>query len=73
MLTMNVIEPAETELASPVLIAPKKNETVRLFADYKKPKTVRVRDSYTFPRIIAFIDFLVKVQFFSTLDTNIDN
>lgn len=47
MLEMNPSEPAQTEWASSVQFALKKDGTLRLCIDYRKGNAVTVRDSYS--------------------------
>lgn len=56
MLRMRVIEPAQTEWASPIVFVPKKDGTLRLCVGYRRPNVLTVRDSYTIPWIDECID-----------------
>jgi hypothetical protein len=70
MLPAGVIEPATSESASPVLIIPKPDGSMRFCIDYRRLNTVTVRASYPLPRMDECIDSLVGASVFSTLDCN---
>ena len=70
MLQAGVIEPATSQWASPVVLVPKKDNTLLFCVDYRKLNTVTQRDSYPLPRMDDFIDFLTDVTIFTTLDCN---
>lgn len=70
LLRMDVIEPAQTEWASPIVFAPKKDGSLRFSVEYRKLNTVNVRDSYPIPRMDECIDSLGQATIFTTLDAN---
>ena len=70
MLTAGVIEPATTEWASPVVLVPKTDGTLRFCVDYRKLNALTVKDSYPLPRIDECLDTLGDAAIFSTLDCN---
>jgi hypothetical protein len=70
MLKAGVIEPARSEWASPVVLAPKPDGSTRFCIDYRKLNAVTVRDSYPLPRMDECIDSLGDASVFSTLDCN---
>ena len=70
MLAAEVIEPAQSEWASPIVIAPKKDGTPRFCIDFGKLNEVTIRDSYPIPRMDDFIDSLGDSTVYSTLDAN---
>ena len=49
MLSAGVIEPATTKWASPVVIVPKSDGTLRFCVDYRKLNALKVKDSYRIP------------------------
>ena len=67
-LEADVIEPAQSEWAAPVLFAPKKDGKLRFCIDYRKLNGMTVRDSYPLPRMDECIDSLGDAQIFTTLD-----
>lgn len=70
MQEIKLIEPKQTESASPVVFVPKKEEEIGFCPDYRKLNAATVRDSYPLPRMDECLDFLVNAETFSTLDEN---
>ena len=70
MLRQGVIEPATSEWASPVVLVPKTDGTLRFCVDYRKLNTLTVKDTYPLPRIEECLDSLGDAVIFSTLDCN---
>ena len=70
MMEVDVIEPAVSEWAAPIVFAPKKDGSLRFCIDYRRLNAVTIRDSYPIPRMDECIDSLGDTQVFSTLDCN---
>lgn len=70
MQDMGVIEPCSSEWASPIVLVPKSDGTMRFCIDYRKLNERTVRDSYPLPRMDDCLDSLGEAQYFSTLDCN---
>jgi hypothetical protein len=70
MLRAGVIEPDTSEWASPVVLVPKPDGSMRFCIDYRRLNTVTVRDSYPLPRMDECIDSLGDARVFSALDCN---
>lgn len=65
MLSIKVIEPAQTELMLLVVFAPKREGSALFFVDYHRLNAAKGRDLYLLPRIDDFVDCLGDAQFFS--------
>ena len=70
MRSMGVIEPSTVEWASPVVMVPKPDGSVRFCIDYRKLNLMAVKDAYPIPRMDECIDSLGDARVFSTLDCN---
>ena len=70
MLEAEVIVPTTSEWASPVILVPKPDKSLRFCVDYRKLNSVTKRDSYPMPRMDECIDSLGSANIFSTLDCN---
>ena len=63
-LAAGVIEPAQSEWASPVLLAPKKDGTMRFCIDFRRLNSATLPDTYPLPRMDDFIDSLSHAKVF---------
>ena len=70
MLDEGVIEPSESEFASPVLLVPKPDGTKRFCVDYRRLNALTVKDSYPLQRMDECLDSLGNAEWFTTLDAN---
>ncbi|CAF0888235.1 unnamed protein product [Rotaria sordida] len=68
MLQGNVIVSSKSPWASPVILAPKKDGTLRFCIDYRKLNAMTICDAYPIPRIDDTLDSLQEAKFISTLD-----
>lgn len=69
-LALGVIEPSQSEWATPVLLVPKPDGTKRFCVDYRRPNLLTVKDSYPLPRMDDCIDSLGSAKYFTLLDAN---
>ena len=63
-----VVQPSTSPWASPVVLVPKKDGTLRFCVDYRRLNSVTRKDVYPLPRIDDILDALGGTQYFSTLD-----
>ncbi|XP_048039104.1 uncharacterized protein LOC125263947 [Megalobrama amblycephala] len=68
MLEMGVIEESSSNWASPIVLVPKTDGSVRFCVDYRKVNTVSKFDAYPMPRVDELLDRLGTARFYSTLD-----
>lgn len=73
MLSQNVIEPAQTEWAAPIVFAPKKDGSLRICVNYRILSSLTRRYSYPIPRMDECIGSPGEATVFSTLDANSGN
>ncbi len=64
MLELGVIEESHSDWASPIVLVPKMDGSVRFCVDYRRVNAVSKFDAYTMPRV----DELGVAHFYSTLD-----
>ncbi|XP_051724240.1 uncharacterized protein LOC127498671 isoform X1 [Ctenopharyngodon idella] len=68
MLDMGVIEESNSNWASPIVLVPKTDGSVRFCVDYRKVNAVSKFDAYPMPRVDELLDRLGTARFYSTLD-----
>ncbi len=68
MLEMGVIEESHSDWASPIVLVPKTDGSVRFCMDYRKVNAVSKFDAYPMPRVDELLDRLGTARFYSTLD-----
>ena len=68
MIKEGVIEPANSEWASPMVIIHKKDDTICLCVDYRRLNAVTHRDAYPMPRMEEILDQVGQAKYITTLD-----
>ena len=68
MKDKNIVSPSNSPWASPIVLVPKKDGSIRLCIDYRKVNEVTRKDAYPIPRIDDTLDTLAGAKWFSTLD-----
>lgn len=66
MIAAGVTEPTNTEWASPVLLALKKDDTIRFCIYYRNLNLVTVRNAYLIAHMADCIDSLCDASIFTT-------
>ncbi|CAM4532736.1 unnamed protein product [Lepidochelys kempii] len=68
MLDLGVIQPSASPWASPVVLVPKKDGSVRFCVDYRKLSAITVSDAYPMPRPDELLDKLGGARYLTTMD-----
>ena len=68
MLQKDIIQPSSSLWASPIILVPKKDGSLRLCIDYRKLNSVTRKDAYPLPRVDNTLEALSGSKWFSTLD-----
>ena len=68
MLKEGVIEPCVSKWASPMVIIKKKDDTIRLYVDYRRLNAETMMDAYPMPRIDDILDQVGQTKYITTLD-----
>ncbi len=68
MLEMGVIEESHSDWASPIVLVPKTDGSVRFCVDYRKVNAVSKFEAYPMPRVDELLDRLGTARIYSTLD-----
>ena len=68
MLHKDIIQPSQSPWASPIVLARKKDGSVRFCVDYRKVNEVTRKDAYPLLRINDTLETLSDSKIFSTLD-----
>ena len=69
-LKTGVIEPGCSEWASPVVLSPKSDVSLRFCVDYRRLNALTVKETYPLPGMDECLDSLGEANFLTTLDCN---
>ena len=68
LLNRGIIQPSQSDYASPIVLVRKKSGALRLCVDYRRLNAKTRRDAYPLPRIEESLDALGGAWYFSTID-----
>lgn len=68
LLNHGLVEQSESEWASPCILVPKSDNTMRMCTDYRRVNALTRADSFPLPRIDDIIDSVGKAPFVTKLD-----
>ena len=68
LLKNGLAKPSKSPWASPSLLVPKEDGSMRLCTDFRKVNSVTVRDCYPLPRIDDIIDSVGKAKYVTKID-----
>lgn len=68
MLQLGIIRPSMSPWASPVVIVPKPDGTIRFCVDYRKVNKVTKMDAYPIPSMERMIEKVASAKYISTID-----
>ena len=68
MITNGIVEQPDEPWSSPVVLAKKKDGSLRFCVDYRKVNVITRKDAYPFPRVDDTLDTLGESKPFTTLD-----
>ncbi|KAJ8050863.1 hypothetical protein HOLleu_04222 [Holothuria leucospilota] len=68
MLELGIIEPTTSTYASPIVVVPKPDGSVRVCTDYRRLNSKSKFDPYVMPRVDDILDKVGNAKFITTLD-----
>lgn len=68
MLDKGIITPSTSPWASPIVLVPKKDGSLRLCVDYRRVNQVTTPDPFPMPHMEDMLDDVGSAQYISTLD-----
>lgn len=68
MLELGVIEPSKSEWSSPIVIIPKKDDTLRICIDFRKLNAQSRFYAYPMPHIDGLLERIGQAKYIITLD-----
>ena len=68
MQDRGIVQPSVSPWASPVVLVPKKDGSLRFCVDYRRLNALTKKDVYPLPRLDDIVDILGDVKYFTMLD-----
>ena len=68
MQDRGIVQPSVSPWASPVVLVPKKDGSLRFCVDYRRLNALTKKDVYPLPRVDDIVDTLGDARYFTTLD-----
>ena len=68
MLELGIVRPSKSPWASPVVVVPKPDGTIRFCVDYRKLNNITKMDAYPIPRMDQMLEKVAQARHISTLD-----
>ena len=68
MQKQGIVQPSKSPWASPIVLVPKKDGSLRFCIDYRKLNSITRKDVYPIPRVDDIFDTLNGARYFTSLD-----
>ena len=68
MQHQGIVQPSRSPWASPVVLVPKKDGSLRFCVDYRKLNSITQKDVFHLPLVDDILDTLSGTEFFTSLD-----
>jgi len=68
MLKMGIITHSDSPWASPIVIVPKPDGSIRLCVDYRRVNSLTVPDPFPLPRVEVLVDMLGRANYLTKVD-----
>jgi len=68
MLQMGIITRSDSPWASPIVVVPKPDGSIRLCVDYRKVNSISVPDPFPLPRIENLVDKVGRAKYLTKID-----
>jgi len=65
---MGIITPSDSPWASPIVIVPKPDGSIRLCVDYRRVNSLTVPDTFPLPRVEVLVDKLGQANYLTKVD-----
>ena len=68
MQAQGIVRPSKSPWASPIVLVPKKDGSLRFCVDFRKLNSITKKDVYPLPRVEDILDTLGEAKYFTSLD-----